>query len=195
MPVEYLKETPSQTAGPFVHIGTLPSVAGLAVRSQEKPNVLAGAAGRGQRIRVEGIVHDGAGEPVRDAVIELWQADAEGRYGTREFPGWGRAAADFKTGQWWFETVKPGPVAEGGTTHAPCLTLLILARGINVPLHTRLYFADEDKANAADPVLRSIPGAAMRETLIATRAERDGEVVYTLDIHLQGDRETVFFDA
>jgi len=196
MPVTYLKETPSQTAGPFVHIGTVPSAAGLPVRTQEKPNVLAGPGADGERIRIEGIIYDGAGDIVRDAMIELWQADPQGRYGAGSFTGWGRAAADFKTGEWVFETVRPGSVPFGdGRMQAPHVNLLLFARGINIHLHTRMYFADDEAdANAQDPVLMAIAGPELRATLIASPQARGGEVVYRFEIHLQGDRETVFFD-
>ena len=195
MPVRYLKETPSQTVGPYVHIGTVPSAAGLPVRTQEKPNVLAAADTDGERIRIEGIIYDGAGDPVRDAMIELWQADAQGRYGSKAFLGWGRAVADFESGEWDFETVKPGPThsADGGL-QAPHLDLLLFARGLNIHLHTRLYFADEEAANAEDPVLNAVPSPALRQTLIAAAEPRGGETVYRFEIHLQGDRETVFLD-
>ena len=195
MPVEYLKETPSQTAGPYLHIGMLPAQAGLKVRSQEKLNVLASGGVEGTRIRVEGCVYDGAGLPVRDAQIEIWQADSKGRYNAGGFLGWGRAGADFKTGEFWFETIKPGPTpGPGGKPQAPHLSVLVFARGINIALHTRMYFDDETAANEADPVLRSIELKALVPTLIATRSMRGSEVVYRFDIHLQGEKETIFFD-
>ena len=194
MPVEYRKETPSQTAGPYVHIGTVPSAAGLPVRTQEKPNVLAASGVDGEKIRIDGIIHDGAGDIVRDAMIELWQADPQGRYDNPSFLGWGRAVADFETGEWEFETVKPGPtpIGDGGQMQAPHVNLLLFARGINIHLHTRLYFADEEEANAADPILAA---PAARQTLIAQAEQRGGETVYRFEIRLQGDGETVFFDV
>jgi protocatechuate 3,4-dioxygenase, alpha subunit len=206
-PLTYLKETASQTAGPYLHIGMYPSVAGLNVRTQEKPNVLTSAATEGERIRIEGRVIDGAGLPVRDAQVEIWQANAHGRYNhpadTQDKPldegfrGWGRAVSDFETGLWWFETVKPGrvPGRHGHKAMAPHVNLWIVARGINIGLNTRMYFADEAEANAEDPVLRLIEQPERRRTLIAAREERGGEVVYRFDIHLQGDNETVFFDV
>jgi protocatechuate 3,4-dioxygenase alpha subunit len=196
MPVDYLKETPSQTAGPYVHIGALPSVAGLPVRTQEQLHVVAGAASAGERIRLEGVVLDGSGAPVKDAVLEIWQADGDGRYNAPGFFGWGRAAADFKTGEWFFETVKPGATPwRDGRTQAPHISVLIFARGINIHLHTRAYFSDEAEANAADPVLRSIEQRHRVDTLIAERGARGGQTVYRFEIRLQDDaRETVFFD-
>lgn len=189
-----LKETPSQTAGPYVHIGLVPGAAGLPVRSQERLDVLAGADTQGERVRIEGTIHDGAGDLVRDAVVEIWQADAEGRFGAGWFPGWGRAACDFETGQWAFETVKPGPVPDvAGTLQAPHVTLLIFARGINIHLQTRMYFGDEGAANEADPVLAAV-SPTLRRTLISEVETGAGGTVHRFAIHLQGERETVFFD-
>ena len=113
------------------------------------------------------------------------------------FRGWGRAVADFETGLWWFETIKPGrvPGRHGHKAMAPHLNLWIVARGINIGLNTRMYFGDEAEANAEDPVLRLVEHPERRRTLIAAREERGGEVVYRFDIHLQGDNETVFFDV
>lgn len=195
MPVEYLKETPSQTGGPYVHIGTMPSVAGLPVRSQENLSVLAGATTPGTRIRIEGVVWDGSGHPVKDALVEIWQADSTGSHHGEGFTGFGRAAADFSTGEWSFETVKPGSLPwRDGRPQAPHVSILIFARGINIHLHTRMYFADESAANAEDPVLRSIEQVGRRATLVAERAMKNGLPTYRFDIRLQGDAETVFFD-
>lgn len=195
MPVDTLKETPSQTAGPYLHIGMLPAQAGLTVRSQEKLNVLTAAGVEGTRIRVEGTVFDGAGLPVRDAQVEIWQADAKGRHNGPGFLGWGRAGADFKTGAFWFETIKPGRTPFDATRlQAPHLSLLVFARGINIHLHTRMYFAEEEAANAEDPILNSIELKPLRATLMASGQKRGGEVVYRFDIHLQGEKETIFFD-
>jgi protocatechuate 3,4-dioxygenase alpha subunit len=195
MPRTPLKETPSQTAGPFVHIGTVPASAGLKNRTQERLNILAGAATLGERIIVEGIIHDGAGAPLTDAMIEIWQADSEGRYGSAAFSGWGRAVADFETGLYRFETIKPGVVPfRDGRPQAPHVTFSIFARGINIHLQTRMYFPEEVAANAADPALTAVGKPALIETLIARKEERGNEMVYRFDIHLQGERETVFFD-
>ena len=102
---------------------------------------------------------------------------------------------DFETGEWAFETVKPGPVTgNDGKVMAPHITLWIVARGINVGLHTRLYFEDESAANSVDPVINLIEWERRRKTLLAKRTERDGKTVYRFDIKLQGEDETVFFD-
>jgi protocatechuate 3,4-dioxygenase alpha subunit len=149
----------------------------------------------GERIIIEGRIFDGIGQPVRDALVEIWQANAAGKYNSPNDPsdkpidpafrGWGRAGTDFQTGLYRFETIKPGP-ADG----APHVTVWIVSRGINIGLQTRLYFADEAEANAADPVLAMVD-PARRKTLVA---RREGDT-YTFDIHIQGDLETVFFDA
>ena len=111
MPVEYLKESPSQTAGPYVHIGTMPAHAGLNLRTQEKLNVLTGPDVEGERIRIEGTIKDGAGSLAPDVVVESWQADAKGHHNQSGFFGWGRAACDPATGVWFIETIKPGRFA------------------------------------------------------------------------------------
>jgi protocatechuate 3,4-dioxygenase alpha subunit len=127
---------------------------------------------------------------VIDAVVEMWQADADGVYRN----GWARAACD-AAGAFEFDTVKPGRVAgPDGRLMAPHVTLWIVARGINVGLHTRIYFEDEAEANGADFVLNQIPGPR-RRTLIAARSEREGRVFYRLDVRLQGEAEIVFFDV
>ena len=188
-----LKETPSQTAGPFVHIGTMPAIAGLRTKHAGPGNVLARDGALGERIHIEGLIYDGAGALVKDALVELWQANANGQYGANDFTGFGRAAADFETGLVAFETVKPGATPyRDGRMQAPHVTLTIFARGINIHLQTRLYFSDEAKANAADPVLQLVGAPELAATLIAQRDP--SRPLYRFEIHLQGDRETVFFD-
>jgi protocatechuate 3,4-dioxygenase alpha subunit len=195
MPRSVLKETPSQTAGPFVHIGTVPAAAGLKMRSQERLNVLTDIGIAGEPIVIEGIIYDGAGAPVTDAMIEIWQADSQGHYGSGTFPGWGRAVTDFETGLFRFETIKPGIVPfRDGRPQAPHVAFSIFARGINIHLQTRMYFLEETSANASDPALKAIGHPTLIETLIARREMRGAETVYRFDIHLQGERETVFFD-
>jgi protocatechuate 3,4-dioxygenase alpha subunit len=192
MPVDYLKETPSQTGGPYVHIGTMPAFAGLEIRQDEQPHVIPGP---GERVRLVGVVWDGSGHPVRDALLELWQADNAGRHNAPDFSGWGRAAASSETGEWAFETIRPGVVPwRDGQPQAPHVSLLIFARGINIHLHTRLYFPEEAAALAADPVLRAVEQAGRRATLVAQRVEGGPVPTYRFDIRLQGEGETVFFD-
>ncbi|EKE22588.1 MAG: hypothetical protein ACD_6C00779G0005 [uncultured bacterium] len=200
-----LHETPSQTGGPYVHIGLLPQQANIEVFENNFNNQLVKENTLGERIRLEGQVFDGLGLPLRDVLIEIWQADANGVYPSAadiqgkvvdpNFLGWGRTGADFETGFWSFNTIKPGAVpGRKGTTQAPHIALIIFARGINIGLNTRVYFEDEAEANAQDPVLKGIEWAPRRQTLIAKREERDGEVVYRFDIRIQGEDETVFLD-
>jgi protocatechuate 3,4-dioxygenase, alpha subunit len=201
--LDYLRETASQTAGPYVHIGLAPGAAGFDIYARELGWDIAGPNAAGERIRVEGLVIDGTGSPVKDVLLEVWQANAAGRYAHPEgggavedgFRGWGRVITDFETGAWGFDTVKPGKVpGRMGRVQAPHLNLWIVARGINIGLNTRMYFDDEAEANAADPVLSLIEWENRRATLIARRSLRDGQPVYRFDIRLQGADETVFFD-
>jgi protocatechuate 3,4-dioxygenase alpha subunit len=148
------------------------------------------------------------GAPCRDILLEIWQANAAGRYNhpadrqsdkplDPAFRGWGRTGTDFATGIYHFETIKPGPVIgrRGYKPMAPHINLWLAARGINIGLATRIYFEDDAALNEQDPVLRMLDPAIRRETLLARHEERDGATVYVFDIRLQGDRETVFFDV
>lgn len=202
---ETLHETPSQTGGPYVHIGLLPKQAGIEVFENNFNNDLVKHNPTGERIRLEGQVFDGIGIPLRDVLVEIWQADAKGIYPSaadfqhqtadQNFHGWGRAGADFTTGVWHFDTIKPGSVpGRKGTVQAPHINLIIFARGINTGLNTRVYFEDESEANAKDPILNGIEWETRRKTLIAKREERDGQIFYRFDIYIQGDKETVFLE-
>ena len=205
-PLDYLKETASQTAGPYVHIGLIPAMAGFDIFEKSFSNVLVTPNTQGERITLEGKVLDGSGTVLRDVLLEIWQANAAGRYNhpsdrsaaalDGDFRGWGRAGSDFESGLVTFETIKPGAIIDKtGRKCAPHVNLLIVARGINIGLNTRLYFSDEEAANAADPVLNLIEQPVRRKTLIATRTERSGKAVYSFTINLQGPDETVFFDV
>ena len=197
-----LKESPSQTAGPYVHIGLTPNFVGIpGIFQQDLGSALVNERTKGERIKLKLTVFDGTGTPLRDALIEIWQADAAGLYNSPaemrgeadpNFFGWGRSPADMETGECVFETIKPGrAIFRDGRMMAPHVTLWIVARGINLGLHTRLYFGDEAKANAEDPILARIEQRSRVETLIA---QKSGDA-YVLEIHLQGERETVFFDS
>ncbi len=188
-----MKQTPSQTVGPFYSLGL----------TREPMNVLADEATEGGRIRIEGRVLDGDGQPVPDAMVEIWQANVYGRYRhpddkqekplDRAFSGWGRCGTD-TNGCFNFETIKPGAVpGADGTVQAPHINVAVFARGMLAHAYTRIYFAD-DAANDADLVLLSIKNKARRKTLIADRQDGDGQPVYRFDIRLQGQDETVFFD-
>lgn len=191
---EKLIPTPSQTVGPFFHLGLArPEWSDL---TRQNPT--------GQRIVIEGRVIDGDGAPVPDALIELWQANAAGRYAHPDdrqadkpvdpnFRGYGRAATD-NAGAYRFVTIKPGPVpGRGNSLQAPHLNLAVFARGMLKQLFTRLYFAGEPQ-NADDPLLSSLDDASGRQTLIAAKGAEDTVPTYHFDIVLQGERETVFLD-
>jgi protocatechuate 3,4-dioxygenase alpha subunit len=199
--LDRLKESASQTAGPYVHIGLAPNFSGIAgVYESDLGATLVNDKTRGERIDIRLRVLDGTGTPLKDALVEIWQADADGLYnspselrGTADpnFTGWGRQATDMITGECVFKTIKPGRVPfKDSRLMAPHITVWIVARGINIGLHTRMYFGDEEKANAEDPVLARIEHSMRIPTLIAPR---EGDTC-TFDIHLQGERETVFFD-
>lgn len=182
--------TPSQTVGPFLAIA-LPWPDGEQVVPDGTPAAVV----------ITGVVYDGAGDPVPDGLVETWQCDSAGRFthpddprGSGEpeppgFRGFGRSATDH-SGRWRISTVKPGrlPAPEGGE-EAPHIDVSVFARGLLDRVVTRIYFDDEEPANAADPVLAAVP-AERRHTLIATG--QDGG--WQFDIHLQGEHETVFFD-
>ena len=182
--------TPSQTVGPFFNIG-LPG--------QNQPELVAPDAPAA--IRIEGSVSDGEGEPVVDALIEIWQANQAGRYAHPEdrreelpledgFRGFGRCETD-RDGRYAFVTVKPGPVpGHGGRMQAPHISVSVFARGLLKRLATRVYFPDEREANAADPLLVSLD-ARLRATLVAHQEER----ALVFDIRLQGEGETAFLDV
>lgn len=190
-------QTPSQTLGPYFAYALTPEPYGYPGIAG---NRLVGLDTPGERITIRGRVFDGNGDPVEDALIEIWQADASGRYadapggGSADFVGFGRCGTDAE-GAFGFETVKPGrvPGAEGGL-QAPHIAVIVTARGLLNHLFTRIYFADEQEANVEDPVLALVP-AERRGTLVASREEHAAGPVYRFDIHLQGERETVFFDV
>ncbi len=201
-PLGYLKESASQTAGPYVHIGCTPNFSGIhgVYDTDLGSGPMVNDQTRGERITIRGHVFDGAGTPLKDALVEIWQADADGFYNSPSetrgaadpnFFGWARCPGDMDTGEFVFETIKPGRVPfRDGRMMAPHVNFWIVARGINLGLNTRMYFSDEEQANAEDPVLARIEHRVRVPTLIGTR---DGNTV-TFDIHLQGDRETIFFD-
>jgi protocatechuate 3,4-dioxygenase alpha subunit len=194
-----LKQTPSQTVGPFFAYGLSAPQYGYqytAIASDQVADDLT----PGERIRITGQVFDGAGAPVNDAMIEIWQADSEGRYAhpadrrdsNQRFRGFGR----FGTGtdsenRFSFHTIKPGSV-DGA--QAPHINVIVFMRGMLTHAYTRIYFSDEGEANARDPVLQGVP-ADRRHTLMATRQETPTATLYRFDIRMQGENETVFFEV
>jgi protocatechuate 3,4-dioxygenase alpha subunit len=187
--------TPSQTVGPFFAIG-LPWPDGPYVVPEGSPGAIV----------ITGRVTDGAGEPVPDALVETWQAGADGGFGHPDDPrqpgppgdasapcrGFGRCATD-DDGRYRIVTVRPAPLPAGdGAVEAPHIDVSVFARGLLDRVVTRIYFPDEPDANAADPVLSSVDERLRRNTLVAVL---DGPGVYRFDVRLQGDGETVFFDV
>ncbi|MEM9028160.1 MAG: protocatechuate 3,4-dioxygenase subunit alpha [Pseudomonadota bacterium] len=193
-------QTPSQTIGPYFAYGLTAHQYGYPFSQIAGGDLVAGRPGvQGERVQIVGQVLDGAGAPVDDAMIEIWQADASGRYAhaadTRNanasFKGFGRMGTGTDPDQRFiFRTIKPGSV-DG--RQAPHVNLCVFARGLLTHAYTRLYFSDEGEANAADPVLNLIP-EARRPTLIARRQDSEGDPVYRFDIRLQGNDETVFLE-
>jgi protocatechuate 3,4-dioxygenase alpha subunit len=188
--------TGSQTAGPFFRFG---------LDHPEWGDLTDGGRARGEKIRIDGRIVDGDKAPLPDALIEIWQANAAGRYAHPEdkqakpldphFRGFGRCASD-KDGRFRFVTVKPGAVpGRGNALQAPHISLCIFARGLLKQVTTRLYFPDE-ALNKADPVLGLAEDAARRKTLLAQPAGQEGGArLFRFDIVLQGEGETVFFDV
>src|SRR5471032_1657849 len=199
--------TPSQTVGPFFAYGLTPDG-----RNKWDPNGtyssketigdnLITPDAIGQKIRIDGCITDGDGKPINDAMIEIWQADSQGRYAhargeqprpNAKFTGFGRSATD-KKGVFSFDTIKPGSVrGPEGKPQAPHIVVCIFSRGMLRQIYTRLYFSDE-AANGDDPILMLVP-ADRRGTLIAHKQPGSGPAVYRFDIRVQGENETVFFD-
>lgn len=199
-PVRTSNESASQTAGPYVHIGLTPNFAGIR-------NVYFEDLGKNKKpkshskdtdaITISGHVYDGAGDLVKDCLIEFFQADQIGnaeftKMATKGFTGFNRVPVDLKKGSYQFHTIKPSKIPEtDGNIHAPHITVWIVARGINIGLHTRIYFEDEAEANQTDHILCLVP-KSRRQTLFAARIAKRK---YQFDIHLQGENETVFFDV
>ena len=194
--LDTLMETPSQTGGPYVHIGCIPTFAGLeGIYPEDLGKRAIEEGAEGEVITITGSVFDGTGWALRDAMMESWQADAAGRYPGQEgadprVMGFARFAADGESGEFTLRTVKPGRVPmRGGGFQAPHIALWIVARGINTGLQTRIYFEDED--NSTDPLLARIEQRHRVQTLIA---KKTGDGLYRFDIRLQGEDETVFLD-
>lgn len=191
-----LRRTPSQTIGPFFAYSLTAEQYGYDYNSIVN-GFLLDPTEEGERIYITGNVFDGKGNSIHDALIELWQADANGVYRTLPvskkndgFTGFGRLGTGTNaTHKFSFITIKPGAIGE---LQAPHINVIVFMRGSLLPLYTRIYFSDEE-ANSKDELLNAIE-LARRETLIAQRIERPGLVEYIFDIYLQGENETVFFD-
>ena len=191
-------ETPSQTVGPYFAYGLTAGQYGYDFSDIVNPTV-AGPDADGEHIRIAGTVFDGEGNRVNDAMIEIWQADANGVYSENPvdvadsgFRGLGRCGTGTDAdNRFWFETIKPGVVEDA---KAPFVNVIVFMRGMLVHAFTRFYFDDEAALNAKDDVLQSVP-ADRRDTLIAKRVETSTGIEYRIDIHMQGNAETVFFDV
>jgi protocatechuate 3,4-dioxygenase, alpha subunit len=187
--------TPSQTVGPFYH---------YALERPAWADLTADGAS-GEKIQIEGRILDGDGVPVFDAFLEIWQANAAGKYAHPEdrqdkpldprFRGFGRVGADAE-GRFRFTTIRPGRVpGRGNTLQAPHINIAIFGRGLLKQLTTRLYFADQAEANESDPVLGAIDDPVARRTLLAVKLPAGGAIpTYRFDIVLQGEGETAFFE-
>jgi protocatechuate 3,4-dioxygenase, alpha subunit len=193
------RQTPSQTVGPFFAYALTPEQYGYDFKSIAGGSLIEGDV-PGQRIRIKGRVLDGKGEAIPDAMIEIWQADEQGRYAHPAdprgsnvgFKGFGRLGTGTDPeARFIFDTIKPGSV-DG--EQAPHINVVVFMRGLLVHAFTRLYFSDEAAANARDPVLTSVP-AERRHTLIAVRDDKAASATYRFDIRMQGPDETVFFDV
>jgi len=197
-----VKQTASNTIGPFFHHVMTPEGHDLKGITD---NYLAGKKTKGEHIRVEGRIIDAEGKPLRAAMLEIWQANATGRYNSptddrndvkldSTFSGFGRVSSDSR-GKFEFETIKPGSVpSSGNALQAPHINLALFAAAIHSHLFTRLYFSDEVEANELDPVL-SFVGDTRGDTLIARRKNTKNGIEYRFDIKLGGEGETVFFDV
>lgn len=188
------QQTPSQTVGPFFHYGMM---------VQPDMNILVDDYTKGQRIFIQGQVLDGAGQSVPDALLEIWQSDANGYFyhpadpnhalADPHFKGFGRADT-VKDGKFTFQTVKPGSVAYDDTQQqAPHINIRIFSRGMLIHAYTRLYFSDEQAANKVDPILNLVE-PDRRTTLIAQLERSEGQPTYNFNIVMQNKNETVFFD-
>lgn len=195
-------QTPSQTVGPYFAYGLTGTQYGYDFK-QPFDDVVAWPHAEGEHILLQGRVFDGDGKEVPDALVEISQADAAGKYAGRSgdpvaegrrtgFRGFGRVGTGTDPeSRYAFRTVKPGVAAAG---EAPRIDMIVMMRGMLLHAFTRVYFSDETQANAEDAVLGQVP-PERRDTLIAQRTVQGGQVVYRFDIHMQGPKETAFFDV
>lgn len=197
-----MKQTPSQTVGPYFAYGLTAQQYRYA-NTQVADSHLAKGQVAGERIRITGKVFDGNGQAVDDALLEIWQANASGRFNhpldqrserelDKDFLGYGRCGTGMSSDlSFSFDTIKPGSSKDG---HAPFITVVVFMRGLLSHAYTRIYFSDEANANQVDPVLNTV-AEPRRSTLIAQRKETGTGPEYHFDIHMQGAQETVFFDV
>ncbi|MBO9354217.1 protocatechuate 3,4-dioxygenase subunit alpha [Bordetella petrii] len=194
----HLKQTPSQTIGPFFAYGLCPEQYNFELKSLFTP-ILAERHAAGQPITIEGRVYDGSGQAVNDAVIEMMQADAAGRYAQADadieasgFKGFARVGTGTDPqARFMVETIKPGTT---GAASAPHIDVIVMMRGMLLHAYTRIYFEEDTAAHGQDAVLAAVP-PERRATLIARRLPYANRAAYEFNIYLQGPDETVFFDV
>ena len=179
-------QTPSQTIGPFFAIGLTTSTCHIDYNGAVTNKI----TGAGETIAITGKVHDGNGDVINDAMIEIFQADGEGQITSESFLGIARSETGATSdGSYTFQTVKPGPLSEH---EAPYIAVIVHLRGLLLQAYTRIYFSDEQESNIKDPVFNRLPGDR-RDTLVAARTETSEQAIYEFNIHMQGDNETLFF--
>ena len=183
-----LNETPSQTAGPFLHIGCTPRLININVFKEELGSYPFKNMSLDNTINIKGKIFDGNGDPIFDAMIETWQCDAKGKY--LEDQGFSRKTTDFETGEYSINTIKPGRViSEGGFESCSFIYFWIVARGMNSPLITRMYFDENELIN--EKIFEGLKNKKRLNTLIAKTNDNKN---FIFDIHLQGKKETIFFE-
>jgi len=195
MMTEQFIQTPSQTVGPYFAYGLTSEQYQYNHTQVADGNLIKNEKIKGERIDIKGCVFDGEGNIIPDAMIEIWQADADGKYpgpGAKDhFTGFGRqGTGTVADGSFLFNTIKPGSINGA----APHITVIVFMRGLQTHAYTRIYFSDEVASNQQDVVLNLVD-AKRRITLIAQRTEAGDIIEYRFDIYMQGEKETVFFDV
>ena len=181
-------DTPSQTAGPFLHIGCTPSITGINIFKDELGSTPFKNISLNEEINIKGKIYDGNNDPIIDAMIETWQCDENGKY--FNYQGFSRRVTDFKTGEYQLKTIRPGnQINEDGTISPSYILFWIVARGMNRPLITRMYF-DENELKS-DVMLNTLNIQDRLKTLIPFTEDKKN---FVFDIHLQGKKETIFFE-
>ena len=181
-------DTPSQTAGPFLHIGCTPSITGINIFKDELGSTPFKNISLNEEINIKGKIYDGNNDPIIDAMIETWQCDENGKY--FNYQGFSRRVTDFKTGEYQLKTIRPGnQIKEDGKISPSYILFWIVARGMNRPLITRMYF-DENEIKS-DVMFKNLSIQDRLKTLIPYTEDKKN---FVFDIHLQGKKETIFFE-
>tara|TARA_B100000989_G_scaffold262790_1_gene214398 strand:- start:210 stop:782 length:573 start_codon:yes stop_codon:yes gene_type:complete len=181
-------DTPSQTAGPFLHIGCTPRIIGIDIFKNVLGQTPFEEITDDEAINIKGKIFDGNNEPIIDAMIETWQCDANGDYSSNQ--GFARRVTDFKTGEYQLKTIRPGnKFNKDGSLSPSYITFWIVARGMNRPLITRMYFVENDLKN--DSMLKTLNIEDRLNTLIPYSEDKKN---FVFNIYLQGKKETIFFE-